>query len=895
MTSQAPPADAAQVVQQNVADLAQRQQARELGSSLARHVFRLLKVAQFHALDNMAFLQQVDQTVEALGVFGTQTGEPLSLLFTKSTVFVCGQLLKASRAEYEAALELSKMVRALGVTQLTLQTDANRADLKALARLFQPGSPLKAEHGVIEPSPRVRLRYVHAARLDENENELTPEEQVLRTYATTVVVMRRVYENLMAGRYQLPNQAKRLAQRLVVLSEGDTPAFLGVTGMRNLNHDAAGRAVNRAILAVSMGRQLTGDLATLSRIAMSALFFDVAVPLVTGAAGLGEGQVVVAKMTDQAAARLPAATAAVLTALGQVREASLVRTVIAYEAQWLRQPEALGPLYDGAHRPMVAARIVATAHRFNQLVEPDLAASRTPSVDEAITVLRSEAKEALDHAMLVLLIGALGVFPRGAIVELSTGERAVVLQSADNPAEYARPSVRLIYDSSGQLLRSKVVLDLSQDPGRQITRVIQDSDPELRRASEQVLAVGGAPPRGPASVSEASERTLRSAASTDRPPASTGAASEPTPRPPDSAPLIERPAPSARAVSERTPRSPSVEQPPPSSTPDSRRGRAPRSGRGSGAVELVEAPPSRRDPRSEDWDDEPPSEPSGASTPGSGSRFQTSPTLDWRQRAVALPPKSTPRNASLAEGFAPSAEGSLHKKPLSHLLLYLEERALGGTLVLAEPSEQPELEATEHAVFFREGKPFKAYVAGRIATLGSLLVGSGALEQGQLEDIALAGGHEAELERELIDLGLVRPEQIAEVRSTQVYERIKFLFSLAPNTLFAFYGDVDLLQTRWGRIPAAVSPRAALTLGLREHPEVEAMDRVLAQSAAGPLAMSAGASVDEFEFSPDELAVVIAIATGKPSLLELIEAGHEPQIARQVVYQLLLSRAAVPA
>jgi len=589
MTTEAPTQDAAQVVLQNVAELAQRQQARELGSSLARQVFRLVKVAQFHALDNMAFLQQLDQTIEALGAFGAQTGEPLSLLFSKSTVFVNGQLLKASRAEYEAALELSKMVRALGVTQVTIQTDANRSDLKALARLFQPGSKTKAENGVLEPSPRIRLRYVRAARLDENENELSPEDQVLRTYATAVVVMRRVYENLSEGRYQLPNQAKRLAQRLVVLSEGDTPAFLGVTGMRNLNHDSAGRAVNRAILAVAMGRQLTNDLATLSRIAMSALFFDVATPLVTGTVGVGN-QVVVAQMTEQAERRLPAATAVVLTALGHVREASMVRTVVAFEAHWLRQLDGLGPLYEGEQRPMVAARIVSTANRFNELVEPDLAASHTPSVDEAITQIRAEAREALDHAMIVLLVGALGVFPRGSPVELSTGEKAVVVHTPDNPAEYVRPTVRLVTNAQGQPLRGKIILDLSQDPERQVVRVIADPDPVLREACAAVQGVAAptaptAPSRPTAPPSNPNTSPTLPPASPRRPPVESRRGSAPeidplvpveappsTRRPSRSAAPSEPPASIGRRRMSSVPGSGqrrSVEPPPPSVVPGS--------------------------------------------------------------------------------------------------------------------------------------------------------------------------------------------------------------------------------------------------------------------------------------------------------------------------------------
>jgi hypothetical protein len=89
----------------------------------------------------------------------------------------------------------------------------------------------------------------------------------------------------------------------------------------------------------------------------------------------------------------------------------MVRTVVAYESHWLDQARALGPLYGGARRATVAARIVRVAHRFNELLSPDLAASRPLSPDEVIAIMKAEAADATERAMISLLVGALGMFP----------------------------------------------------------------------------------------------------------------------------------------------------------------------------------------------------------------------------------------------------------------------------------------------------------------------------------------------------------------------------------------------------------------------------------------------------------------------------------------------------
>ena len=474
---------------QNRAELARREQARDLGASLVLQIYRLVKTAQIHALENTAVVQQIEQTAESIRLFSARADSSLSLLFAKSTVFVSGQLLKGSRSVYQAALELGAMLAKLHLSEIVWKPDADAADVRAfvvalLAALRDPS----AREALLHPTPRVRLRHVDASLLGDDEGEVSPEEQVLRTYASAIVVMRRVFEDVAAERYALPHQAKRIAQKLVALSEGDTPAFLGVTAMRNANHDDAGRAVNTSILAVAMARQLTDDLGVLARVAMAALLHDVGRALVvappTGAPPpLASG--VAPPLTREEESRLPACTALVLTAMGKLHEASRVRAVITYEAQWLRRAGALGPLYgDGARPPTVAARIVAAAHRFNELLTPDPGAERFATPDEAIALMTREAPNAVELAVVALLVGAVGMFPTGTIVELTTGERGVVTATSSHPAHYAEPTVRLLYDPDGRPYATPLEVDLAEDAVRAVAEVVTTHDPLLQRAAD---------------------------------------------------------------------------------------------------------------------------------------------------------------------------------------------------------------------------------------------------------------------------------------------------------------------------------------------------------------------------------------------------------------------------
>ena len=860
-----------EIVQDNVRQLARQTKVRELGTSLALQIFRLIRVAQFHALDNMAFIQQLDQTTEAIRAFSDQTSQPLGLLFSRGTVFVAGQLLKASRAEYEVALELGSMLDNLGLSEILISPDVAQDDLRELARIFQPGNQPEVEDGVFRPTPLIRMRRVDSSLLQEEE-ELTPEEQILRTYASSVVVMRKVFDNLNAGRYRLPHEAKRLAQKLVSLSEGDAPAFIGVTAVRNLNHDAAGRAVNRAILAVCMGRQVSEDLSALSRIAMAALFMDVAHPLLTGVVGLDDPNGVVPRLTDDEMRRLPPATSLVLTALGHLRPASMVRSVLAYEAHWLRLRHELGEPYGGARKTTAASRIVATAQRFNELMSPDLAASRQPTPDEAILWMKEDARDPTDLAMIQLLVGALGLFPSGTPVELNTGERGVVVRTSDNPVDFVRPTVELVVAPDGSDISPAQIVDLRLETDRQVVAVVREPDPRLARAVELVA-------EGTATVPPPARSSQRPSARSGPPP------------PPSRNPAAEASAPRSGAApasgpsSGVPPSSPSsvrssqraASRPPASGSPDSRRAAVARLNEipseesptvaAFSPLELIRAAQSQR-----------PGRPAPASDPPARSSGVGEVRVS---EAVVFSP----------EGIEPSASGQFSRTPLSHLLLYIGSKQLSGTLVIADPASVPGA-TVEHAVVFESGRPIKACLAAGEFPLGDALLEAGLLDEAQLysDPISQPPTDEAVLESELLEWAMAIEMDLVPLRSKQLHQRLVHLFSLASEASYAFYADEDLLEDHWGRVDAQEELIPIVAHALRLYPEEEAMQRLLATLKRGELVLEEGADADEMGLTPGELAVVDSIEMGDTTLADLAAGFPDRDLVKRVLYLLLITR-----
>jgi hypothetical protein len=322
------------VMSKNQGENVRKVHARELAANVVVALFRLVKLSTLHSLDNQAMIRQVEETVRLVAEYGQRTDHNVSILFAHGSVFVGGQLLRANRGVYEGALELGEILNKVGAAEIGIRRECQPNDFYAFASTLADALRKPKPPKIERPAPNIRLRGLAAsALLRENiaSERVDPNLQVARMYASAVVIMRRFFEDLRRGKYELPQRVKRVAQRLVDLSMGETPAFLGVTAARNQNHDEAGRAVNTAIMALAMTRQIAPDMVQLSRVAMASLLYDCARARIAGVVGAG-GPAIMPQLSEQQELEAPAGTAVVLTALGRINEPSVMRTVISYEA-----------------------------------------------------------------------------------------------------------------------------------------------------------------------------------------------------------------------------------------------------------------------------------------------------------------------------------------------------------------------------------------------------------------------------------------------------------------------------------------------------------------------------------------------------------------------------------
>lgn len=436
------------------------EQLQNRSAKVVLAVFRMAKNALVHAANNEVLLEAAEQAAEGLRAYSAETGTPTRFTFAGDTVFVCGQLLKASRKNYETARELGEILARADVAEVTFDGQITSEDLllfcDALTVALRDPDHRAALFAIEIPNLTVRkISPFLTARA--HYEELPEHERILRFYATALVVMRHFFDQVAAGVTLLPHQVKRLAQRLVALADTPDSSMLGMTAMAAAHRDDAGRAVQSAILTVALARNITDDRPTLAGLVMAALLADVGRVRVAGP----EGRDSFVPLADRVEATIPANTALVSVAMGGINPLNAMRTLTGFEVAWLERQPLLGPLWGGSMPPLVQAEVLATVRRLLEQMAPrDMRPGLSPV--EALDALAADP--ATDRTLLRLLIRTVGIIPVGTVVELAGGAWAVVIGRSSNSSATTTPKVRVVTDSNGRPLDMPWTVDLGASP-----------------------------------------------------------------------------------------------------------------------------------------------------------------------------------------------------------------------------------------------------------------------------------------------------------------------------------------------------------------------------------------------------------------------------------------------
>ncbi len=343
--------------------------------------------------------------------------------------------------------------------------DESKADQGKHEPLLTFGSiPLSEELRAIPGMPSQCIAYEDSAAVEE---ELPRARQTKQTLGK---VLEMLVQDIRVDKKIDTASMKPAVDEMVQSVIRNPDALLWLTKLRSVDTYAYDHAIDTSVLAVMFGRHLGLARDQLQDLGLTGLLFDIGKlklpPNLLSKPG---------KLTDD--------------------EFALVRKHVDYGIEILSQSSGISPRvidgvrhhherHDGSGYPQglkgseipISARIVAIVDCFDAITSTR--PFREPiSAHHAIRQMYDWRDKEFQAQLYEQFIQCLGVYPTGTIVELSSGEIAIVV--AQNRTRRLRPRVMLVLDEQKVALERNSILDLSDDlpgPGQRALEIVNSHD-----------------------------------------------------------------------------------------------------------------------------------------------------------------------------------------------------------------------------------------------------------------------------------------------------------------------------------------------------------------------------------------------------------------------------------
>jgi HD-GYP domain-containing protein (c-di-GMP phosphodiesterase class II) len=240
---------------------------------------------------------------------------------------------------------------------------------------------------------------------------------------------------------------KRVLQSISDLLSDDDFTILGLLPMKLVPASLGSHSFNSAIYTMLMADRLGLPVQLVTGAGMAVLFQDV-----DRLVGIAVGHRDRESLLD-AESQFHANLRDVAKMLPRVEgdAISTLRLLMTYERGCSFDQPITQPFYRTSRNLHLVTRLIDLCRTYDLLIQ-GLEGYKARRPDLAMQYIQSRAGEAFDADLVELFVSTMGIFPIGTTVELTSGERAIVVRTPAPSADPRRPVVKLTGRSGNVLL-----------------------------------------------------------------------------------------------------------------------------------------------------------------------------------------------------------------------------------------------------------------------------------------------------------------------------------------------------------------------------------------------------------------------------------------------------------
>lgn len=470
--------------------LAATAQLQRLGRGLVLQLHMVLRTMRIHDPSNKALLVASESLKDTINTLWAALDGEVRLQFVEKVVYLNDMRLRMDPSTLKQVTTLQSEFEQRGLGGLAFSRPVDTAALRDFLVVFS--RPVQSEEDVaalrrkLEEFRDLALELLdprHFADGEEEEHALRIDRKTfaLQTYAKTIVCIREFVTAIQAGKDPLAGKMHitRIVQDLVDIATERVNFMLKLASIKQANEYAYNHAANTSVLSIILGRALEIDRLALVDLGTAAMFADIGFALLPEALTERQGELTELQRDEVRDAMIRQIRA--IIGNGQVNEAMMRRVIVAYEHH---RPyfDTETNTYGQRH---IFSRIVAVADAFDALT------TRRPwregfTADEALKILMQEAGTKYDPLVVKVLVNLMGLYPLGSIVQLRSGEVAIVYHNSNDPELFERPWVKIVRAADGSKVRRTIIRNLAEvdGPGARIAGMltaasIGDEDPGM--------------------------------------------------------------------------------------------------------------------------------------------------------------------------------------------------------------------------------------------------------------------------------------------------------------------------------------------------------------------------------------------------------------------------------
>jgi HD-GYP domain-containing protein (c-di-GMP phosphodiesterase class II) len=442
----------------------------QAAKTLLSQIAAIQKLLKIYDPDNATVLQAGDALQATLkGLFEDMPNAELK--FWRDCIFANGERLRCDISNFAAykyilgqaqRLELEKMAFDVGISRdeairfYRFLDSVEAAGLKGAA-IVQGQAMEDIPHVTLTPA-------VHVEQQLDNVGikSLSRPERARRAFFAALGSAKDILSAQTSQGAASMRKAKRAVQSAVDVLLEDESSLLALAAIKDHDEYTFSHSVNVCIFSLAIGNSLGFHRSYLSKLGIAALFHDIGKTSVpqdvlnkVGILDVNEWKTI-REHTVMGVRRL--------SRMPRCNEQILHSLIVAFQHH-LNLDHSGYPLVPSSSSLDIFSRIVRIADTFDAMTTERPYRNKVYSPYEAIRYLVSQAGTKFDPILVKAFARAIGVFPIGTVLRLSTGEVGIVVRRSHLGGDPNRPIMRVLLDAKGSPAGEGKLIDLGQtDP-----------------------------------------------------------------------------------------------------------------------------------------------------------------------------------------------------------------------------------------------------------------------------------------------------------------------------------------------------------------------------------------------------------------------------------------------